>query len=81
MDETTLLKSAGLTTSGIAIVLIVYRVFKLLAGKKLVSSCCGKRAEIGFDVVEMSPHPTLVTIENPIQPKTDLKEKIQMPKI
>ena len=61
MDET-LLMNAGLTTSGVAILLIVYRVFKTIQGKKLVSSCCGRRVEVGLDVVPMTP---VVVVENP----------------
>jgi hypothetical protein len=54
MDET-LLMNAGLTTSGVALVLIAYRIFKTIQGKKLVSSCCGRRMEMGVDVVPMTP--------------------------
>lgn len=65
MDET-LLMNAGLTTSGVAILLIVYRVFKTLQGKKLVSSCCGRRVEVGMDVVPMTP---TIVVQNPLKPK------------
>ena len=50
-----LLASAGITTSGVAILLLVYRLFKSIQGKKLISSCCGKRLEVGFDVGSMTP--------------------------
>lgn len=60
MEE--LLMNAGLTTTGVAVLLILYKVFKNLEGKKLVSSCCGKKTEIGFQVGEMTPqvNPMLV---------------------
>jgi hypothetical protein len=63
MDET-LLMNAGLTTTGVALLLIAYRVFKLIQGKKLVSSCCGRRMEVGIDVLPMTP--TRKDIENPL---------------
>lgn len=54
MDFTTMLEMAGVSTTGVAIVLIVYRLMKSLRGKKLVSSCCGAKMEAGFDVQEMT---------------------------
>jgi hypothetical protein len=56
MDDQTLM-NAGLSTTGVAILLIVVRVLKSLQGKKLVSTCCGRRGEMGMDVVEMTPTP------------------------
>lgn len=53
-----LLMNAGITTSGVAILLIAYKVFKSLEGKKLISSCCGKKMEVGFQVGEMTPQHT-----------------------
>lgn len=50
-----LLASAGVTTTGVAIILLVYRVVKSIQGKKLISSCCGKKMEMGFQVAEMTP--------------------------
>ena len=50
-----MLKTAGVSTSGIVIALIVYRVLKTMKGKRLVSSCCGKRLEMGMDVENMTP--------------------------
>ena len=63
MDTTDLLKVSGLSASSIAIVLIIYRIGKLVVGKKLVSSCCGKKMEVGIDVVNMTPTPDQVAIE------------------
>jgi hypothetical protein len=64
MEDTDLLKMAGVSTSGLAIILIVYRVLKSVKGKKLVSSCCGRRMEMGMNVEEMTPK--AVVVENPI---------------
>lgn len=50
-----MLELAGLSTSGVAIVLIVYRVWKTVMGKKLVSNCCGNKFEVGMDVQTMTP--------------------------
>ena len=66
MDQ--LLATAGLTTSGVAIVLIIYKVVKHLQGKKLISNCCGKKMEMGFDVGEMTPQHEVVVISNPMPP-------------
>lgn len=64
-----LLKMAGLSTTGVTLVLIAYRVMKSLQGKKLVSSCCGKRLEMGIDVAPMTPNTTV--IENPMKNKKE----------
>ena len=57
MEDTDLLKMAGLSTSGVAILLIAWRFLKSLQGKKLVSSCCGHKGEMGMVVVNMTPTP------------------------
>jgi hypothetical protein len=51
-----LLMNAGLSTTGIAILLLIYRLFKTAKGKKCISSCCGRKTEIGFDIGVMTPH-------------------------
>lgn len=71
-----MLKTAGLSTSGLAILLIVYRVLKAMKGKRLVSSCCGKKIEVGVDIEEMTPKQ--ITINNPI-PNLDNKITIEIP--
>lgn len=55
MDDATLLKMAGFSTTGVTVVFLIYRVLKSMVGKKLVSSCCGSKMEIGISVGEMSP--------------------------
>jgi hypothetical protein len=67
MEETDLFKLAGLSTSGVAIVLIVYRFLKSVKGKKFISSCCGKKMDVGFDVAEMTPPHISIPIENPLR--------------
>jgi hypothetical protein len=58
--DTDLLTTAGLSTTGVALLLIIYRLLKSIQGKKLVSSCCGKKIEVGVDVQPMTP------IQNPL---------------
>lgn len=72
MEDTDLLKAAGFSTTGMAIVLVVYRILKSVKGKRFVSSCCGKKLEMGMDVEEMTPKgfaagaTTEVVVANPI---------------
>lgn len=62
MDDITLLKSAGVSTTTIVIVFALYKLFKSVLGKKVVSSCCGRKMEMGIDVKPMTP-----MTENPIR--------------
>lgn len=55
MDFTTMLELAGLSTSGVAMILVGYRIWKSILGKKLISNCCGKRFEVGMDIGTMTP--------------------------
>lgn len=79
MDETDLLKMAGVSTSGVAIILIVYRVLKSLLGKKLVSNCCGKKMEVGVTVTPMTPREeeVVVKVENPMGTGLEGKKESQ----
>jgi hypothetical protein len=51
------LATAGVSTSSIAILFILYKVFNAMKGHRLVSSCCGRKGEVGFDVRDMPPTP------------------------
>lgn len=78
MDDPTMLASAGLSTTGVALLLIAYRVLKSVKGKKLVSSCCGRKLEMGVDVQDMTPAPAeheAITIRNPM--KTEVEPSVQ----
>ena len=68
METTDLLKMAGLSTTGVAVILIVYRIAKSIMGKRLVSSCCGKKIDIGVDIQNMTPkeEPVIISLPNPI---------------
>lgn len=71
MDDTDLLKLAGLSSSGVAIILVVYRVLKMMKGKKLVSSCCGRKLDFGVDVTAMTPQ---IVVTNPMPNRQDALE-------
>lgn len=58
---------SGMSATAITIVLIVYRVLKSVQGKKFVSSCCGRKAEIGFTVRDMAPTPPRTDSENNVR--------------
>lgn len=55
MNETELLAMGGVSTAGIAIILVVYRVLKYINGKKLRSHCCGTDMTIGIVVEPITP--------------------------
>lgn len=61
MDDLAMLKTAGFSTTGVVIALLVYKVLKMMNGKKFVSNCCSRKMEVGFQVAEMTP-----TTENPL---------------
>lgn len=69
MDATTLLQMGGVSTTGVAILLIVYRLLKTMRGKKFVSSCCGKKMDVGFDVADMSPSTSSSALQRPSETK------------
>ena len=45
-----LLQQFGVSASSVAILVTLYRLFQYVKGRKLVSECCGKRAEVGIDI-------------------------------
>lgn len=65
--ELGVLESSGLTASMIAILLIVYKLIKTMDGRRLRSSCCGYKADIGFQTESMTPTaPPTIVIHNPM---------------
>jgi hypothetical protein len=67
MDDADLMKLSGASAGTVAIVLLFYRIFKSVLGKKLVSNCCGKKMEVGIDVQASTPRQdTSIEIKNPI---------------
>jgi hypothetical protein len=55
--DASLLASAGVSTTTMAVLFIAYKVFQAIRGHRLVSDCCGRRGEVGFDVRDMPPTP------------------------
>lgn len=65
MDTTDLLSTAGLTTTGVAILAILYKAWGFIKGRRLVSDCCGKRMSIGVSTETITPsHSTGVLVES-----------------
>jgi hypothetical protein len=55
MDFADSLKTAGLSTSFIAILGIAIKVLQSFCGHRLRSECCGREATVGVNVEDMSP--------------------------
>lgn len=59
--------NAGITSSMVALILLVWRVLKTASGKKIVSDCCGKKVSVGFKIQEMNQSPIVVSVhDNPM---------------
>lgn len=54
MDIQQMLTTGGISSAGVAMIMIIYKVLKNLNNKKYVSSCCGKRAEVVIAVNELT---------------------------
>lgn len=68
MEESDLLKMAGVSSTGVAIVLLVYRILKTVQGKTFISKCCGRKMDIGFTVREgdtprVTDNPMIITVK------------------
>jgi hypothetical protein len=57
MDQTTALLGTGTAGTIVGILVLVY---KAINHKRLRSSCCGKTAEVSFDVGQITPPKTAV---------------------
>ena len=55
METIDMLKTAGFSSTGILVVLIAYRIFKSINGHRVVSTCCGKKIDVGFAVEPITP--------------------------
>lgn len=72
MDTAELFKMSGASAGTIAIVLLLYKIFKSVVGKRLISNCCGKKLEVGIDVRETTtPKPDETKIEIKTNPMVD----------
>lgn len=68
MDTAELFKMSGASAGTIAIVLLLYKLFKSVLGKRFISTCCGKKLEVGIDVRQgLTPREERVEIKiNPL---------------
>ena len=74
--DAALLASAGVSTTTMAILFLTYKAFMMMKGHRLVSDCCGKKGEVGFDVREMPPSPPEGTeSHHKLPPKTGEKNE------
>jgi hypothetical protein len=72
--DANLLASAGISTSTMAALFIIYKVFMKMKGHRIVSDCCGRKGEVGFDVRDMPPSPQEES-QNPPSPQPFVDEK------
>lgn len=52
-----MLASAGISTTTVVALFAAYKLFMAIKGHRLVSTCCGRKGEVGFDVRDMPPTP------------------------
>jgi len=80
MDLTSL-QTAGVSTSAIALLFCVYKVFECAIGHRLISDCCGKRMSVGVDVRDMPHSPDSSenqTLKTPLVPKAKSSESLSV---
>ena len=80
MDDTDILKMSGLSASSLAIVLIVYKLLKSVAGKKLISNCCGRKYEVGVAVADMptTPREVRIEVQNPMTAEKNVNTSLDV---
>lgn len=66
MDGFLSLQAVGVSSGTVAVLFLLYRAFKLVNERRLVSDCCGRKLEVGFAVRDM---PATPDTNNP--PKVD----------
>lgn len=74
MDDTDILRLSGASAGTVAIVLLIYRILKSLVGKRFISTCCGRKLEVGLDIREgktPTPEPVVIEIKNPIHKENE----------
>ena len=64
----------GLSSGGVAVILVVYKLFKAFKGHLLVSKCCGRRMEVGFDVQDSLDTPPRLQ-DNPLHNSNGTTDK------
>jgi hypothetical protein len=76
MDDAEILKMSGISASGVAIVLLVYRVLKTINGKKIRSRCCGRTMEVGVEVGDLTPKPLEVKVNPMVEKKLSAENNV-----
>jgi hypothetical protein len=81
MDDASMLKTAGMSTTGLALLLITYRILKIMQGKKLITNCCGRKMELGIDIDNSLSRDddTIVNVKplsHKVKKKTNINSKI-----
>ena len=79
--DASLLASAGIGTTTMAILFIAYRVLQSAKGRRFVSNCCGRKGEVGFDVRDMPPTPPEGTHSPPTASAPPSDAKPQSPSV
>lgn len=74
MEVVDLLKMSGFSAGTITALFLIYKFLKSMRGKKFVSSCCGRKLDVGFDVRNMeSQTPTTLSLPALNEVKIEMK--------
>jgi len=69
--DSNLLAAAGISSSTMAILFIIYKVLQRVVGHRVISNCCGRRMEVGVDVRDMPSTPegdtSVTAVETPLE--------------
>ena len=72
MEDIDLLKVSGMSSTGIAVIYFLFKFFKTVKGKRLVSSCCGHKGEMSVDIQDITPTVT-TDRQNPLYQSSALQ--------
>ena len=62
----------GVSTAGVALIAMIWKIAQNINHKRLVSKCCGRKIDLSVDVVESAPSPE--ESQNPPPPLQIRKE-------
>lgn len=60
-----MLTTGGISSVGVAIIMIIYKVLKNMNNKRYMSSCCGKKAEVVIAVNEITEEEKKTPVPSP----------------
>ena len=63
-----ILTTAGISSTLVISVLILYRLYHAINHKRIRSNCCGKKLVASIDIEETTPPHEEKVIENPMRP-------------